>query len=67
MDRRALLALIASAPIAALAPWPCFLPKPYLPIGHPSCNCKHCILHRQFRDGKLSEMAGFDWFMDAKT
>lgn len=28
MDRRHFLALIASAPIAALAPWPHFLPTP---------------------------------------
>lgn len=27
MDRRSFLALIASAPIAALAPWPQFLPR----------------------------------------
>jgi hypothetical protein len=28
MDRRTFLSLIATAPIAALAPWPSFLPKP---------------------------------------
>ena len=27
MERRSFLALLASAPIAALAPWPHFLPK----------------------------------------
>lgn len=34
MDRRAFLALIATAPIAALAPWPKFLPTPQLAF-HP--------------------------------
>ena len=65
--RRSFLALLGSAPIAALVPWSKMMaakPKQRLPIGHPSCNCKHCVLMRQYRDGKMSEMAGFDWYMD---
>ena len=30
MERRSFLTLLAAAPIAALAPWPHFLPKPSL-------------------------------------
>ena len=66
MDRRTFLSLLASAPIAALAPWPNFLPKKRrLPIGHPSCHCMYCVIHRQYVSGKMSEMGGFDWYADA--
>lgn len=62
MERRSFLALLAAAPIAALAPWT--PARRYLPIGHPSCSCTFCVLHRQFVNGKMSEMGRFDWYMD---
>ena len=56
--------MIAAAPIAALAPLPKVLEKRRnLPIGHPSCSCKFCVLMRQYRTGKMSEMSGFDWYL----
>ena len=65
MERRAFLALIASAPIAALAPLPGFLPQRRLPCGHPSCHCTWCVALRQYRASVLSREPGFDWYMDA--
>ena len=77
MTRRDCLAMLASSPIAALAPWSKVLatqldgwegwrdrPTGRLPIGHPSCNCRFCRVHRQYVSGKMSEVGGFDWYMD---
>lgn len=56
MERRAFLALLASAPIAALAPWPKFLPAPRLAFRADAFALAMAPLHDRIMREVIADM-----------